>query len=275
MCIYMNYITECGGTPYEVARIAKHVFNGRHVCVKRNKWYEFNGAHWERHEGGYAPRHELSLSIRDLFVATVSNMRSRLRVFPSPTTVQNKCEKMMQISSNLRDTHYKDKCLVHMAKMMKDPDFVSKLDTRRDLIAFKNGVWDLKKRRFRAGRKEDYLFATTGCAYYDDPDVRQYARVEQQWKTLYPQEEVRIYMVNEFIRELHWHAGENRYGIPTYKNLDTHTGDAIDDPVVKMEFVRYLLEHYDATHVLRKANILRIQNDDSPSFSIWVSSIYW
>lgn len=273
--MFVTYITECNGTPYELARIAKHVLNGRHVCVKRNKWYEFNGVHWERHGGGTVPRHELSLSVRDLFIATVSSLRSRLCVSPCMMTVQKKCDRMMRISSNLQDMHYKDKCLVHMAKMMRDPDFVGKLDTRHDILAFKNGVWDMKKHRFRAGRKEDYLFATTGCMYYDDPDVGEYTRVEQYWEALYPQEDVRVYMVNEFIGDLHWHASENRYGIPVYRNIDTHvthlnTGDDID-PTITMEFMRYVLKHYDEAHVTRKANMLRLKNDDSPSFSFWSS----
>jgi hypothetical protein len=50
------------------------------------------------------------------------------------------------------------------------PNFYHKLDAKPNLIGFQNGVYDVKKKKFREGRPNDYLTKSTGYSY-TRPDV--------------------------------------------------------------------------------------------------------
>ena len=57
-------------------------------------------------------------------------------------------------------------------KLFYDPSFYERLDENRDLIGFKNGVYDLKNMVFRQGTPDDYISFSTGINYkeYNEED---------------------------------------------------------------------------------------------------------
>jgi len=79
-----------------------------------------------------------------------------------------------------------------------DREFVSKLDQSRELIAFRNGVYDLDACVFRKGRPEDYLSIMLNCSYqeqlsWDHPSVPQ---LEEILESFFPMPDLREYMVD-------------------------------------------------------------------------------
>lgn len=250
----MDEIMDCDGSPFAIACIAKKMLNDNHVCVKRGTWYEFDGTLWQKHRQGYRARQELSESILKRFISAVSNLMSQLTMDDHHNDtvflkeIKKKCAKLSKIALKLQNRTFKDRCLCEMTKQMRDPDFAVNLDSNTHLIAFKNGVWDLKQGRFRRACKEDFLYTNTHCDYYDVVNADIYARVEQYWESLHPDEVERASMINTFVRELHWRAGENKYNMTWYQNIERNLATLLvgdrNDPCVRTEFMRYVLRHY-------------------------------
>ncbi|KAJ3235387.1 hypothetical protein HDU78_005238 [Chytriomyces hyalinus] len=70
----------------------------------------------------------------------------------------------------------KDKDLSYVLQMATDdfirnrPEFLTKLDTKKDLIAFPDGVYDLTKGEFCSASPDDYITLCTGYAYPGEAD---------------------------------------------------------------------------------------------------------
>jgi phage/plasmid-associated DNA primase len=79
------------------------------------------------------------------------------------------------VNQKLDTTKYKDSVWKQVKALLSDTKFVEKLDANVDLLGFDNGVLDLKARRFRDGRPEDFVSMSVGYsrATEVDPAVRQ------------------------------------------------------------------------------------------------------
>jgi P4 family phage/plasmid primase-like protien len=114
----------------------------------------------------------------------------------------------------------------HIGKTLQDLSFYSKLDTNSDLIAFNDCVYDLSTKTMREGKPDDCISLTTG---YDFPTQSQGCEEEiiTFFKQLYPNEELRIYMIRQLAQVLcgkrrksvHFHTGDGNNGKSTIFNL--------------------------------------------------------
>jgi P4 family phage/plasmid primase-like protien len=88
------------------------------------------------------------------------------------------------------------KDIVEDCKLFFDePRFVSKLNCKKHLVPFTNGVFDLLNKEFRPSRKEDYVLLTTDYDYHpeeNNPNV--YLFLEQ----ILPNKTVRDYVLKKF-----------------------------------------------------------------------------
>lgn len=80
--------------------------------------------------------------------------------------------------ANLKNKGFRDSVLGDIAESVADDGFQDRLDTRRDLIGWANGVFDLQAQIFRDGDPDDYVTMSTGHEYKppDHPDYRETAR---------------------------------------------------------------------------------------------------
>mmetsp|Transcript_15054 Transcript_15054/g.26156 ORF Transcript_15054/g.26156 Transcript_15054/m.26156 type:complete len:114 (-) Transcript_15054:473-814(-) len=79
-----------------------------------------------------------------------------------------------------------------MREYFFDTTFLAKLDSDPNLIAFTNGVWDLKKGLFRSACPDDNLSISTGYDYLEQVNQDDKSRVQQYWKSLHPEPEERV-----------------------------------------------------------------------------------
>ncbi|KAJ3078614.1 hypothetical protein HK102_004367, partial [Quaeritorhiza haematococci] len=86
-----------------------------------------------------------------------------------------------------------DKLATEVGKRSKK--FLDTIDTNRDLIAFENSVYDLKKDRFRATEPEDYLTLSVGYRFEAERDPEIEGRVHDFSAKVFPDPHVKEYML--------------------------------------------------------------------------------
>lgn len=102
---------------------------------------------------------------------------------------------------SLQDRHYKDNVIHQMKEFMYDSEFIKKLDSNRNLIAFTNGVWELKEHKFRKAIPDDFLSLSVRYDYVDTPDPIYQRKVIKYWETLHPNQQQREYIIRTFYKK--------------------------------------------------------------------------
>jgi len=161
------------GPHADVANVIYHYFKDCFRCgnIKENTWYFFNealGGKWEITEQGHILRSRLSSEIVDLYmtylkkyqdIANQEDEESEKKAIYE-TRVGNICKVIVK----LKDSSYKDKIMKECKEYFYDKNFMEKLNDKKDLIGFENGVYDLTKSEFREGLPDDYVSLSTGLS---------------------------------------------------------------------------------------------------------------
>ncbi len=223
-------MAKCDGSHNAVAAIAHKLLRDRHVCASAdgNLWYAFDGARWVQDEKGAEARAALSAVVREHFTQAIMDisMAAPLEDSASRSTrgrskEQEQCALLNTVSFKLRDAHFKDSVLRELREFMFDRTFADTLDADPNLLGFDNGVWDLRERRFRAGRPEDRVSLSVGYDYVEAADAdattaAAAAEVARYWATVHPDPEQREYMMRMLARQL--------YGDPCGNYVHIHSG---------------------------------------------------
>jgi phage/plasmid-associated DNA primase len=131
---------------------------------------------------------------------------------------------MLKISCKLNDETFKDGVIKALREYFYDRDFLDKLDANPNLLAFSNGVWELKEKKFRQARAEDFVSMNTGYDYCDDPDPEADAKIQQYWEMLHPDPGQREYIQKTFARQLYGDSGNELFHIHTGRNATASNG---------------------------------------------------
>jgi phage/plasmid-associated DNA primase len=221
-------VEACNGTHNSVASIAYKVLKGKYVCATANGrlWYEFGGTLWQEDKEGIHMRHDLSTTVREQFLLTVNRVSSTFSIddletaskaSTSRTVNQNKqlCETLLKVAFKLQDSGFKDSVVKEMREYFFDASFMRKLDGDPNLIAFTNGVWDLKLATFRAATPEDYVSLSVGFAYTpESAETREtYTKMVAYMRKLHPDPGQYSYVIKTFARQLQGDAGHNLFHV--------------------------------------------------------------
>lgn len=76
-----------------------------------------------------------------------------------------------------------------------DTTIESKMNSNANLIGFKDGVFDFNSMEFRDGQKDDYITMSANVYYKDTIDEEKYKFVEQFFKDILPNDEIRRYFL--------------------------------------------------------------------------------
>ena len=230
----------CNGSHNDVARIAHRLLEGRYVCASADGkvWYGVGaGGLWAIDEGAISVRHELSTTVREHFVAALNRLlteaceddvRSGSAVSSSRGgrrrgdgcgrgEVREATDKLLGIAFKLQDAGFKDGVMKEMREYFFDATFMRRLDADPNLLGFKNGVFDLRQRRFRVAEPEDCVSLSTGCEWKEDADDEEAAearrKVDRYWETLHPDPEQRRYVMATIARQLYGDHGQELFHI--------------------------------------------------------------
>ena len=189
------------GSHFDVAMLMKEEFGDRFVCasISGNIWYEFAGHKWEEVEEGYTLRKKIS----DYIVIKYTELLNE--IFPLTNNIDKKdhnaevafkeCKRMIQ---NLKVNTYKNAVMKEAKDIFYDKDFFKKLNSNPYLIAFKNGVYDLKKNEFRRGMPDDFISRSMPISYKVYPDDhKDLIEVNNYWTKVFPDELLRRYFLDK------------------------------------------------------------------------------
>jgi P4 family phage/plasmid primase-like protien len=216
----------CNGTHNDVARIASKFLQGKFVCVTSNgkMWYRFDGSLWKEDLDGIQARHALSSTVRAAFVQEIPRilMEDDARSVVSSATgggslmngnseAKNTAKIMFATAHKLQDSGFKDSVMKELREYMLDKDFPDRLDSNPNLVAFTNGVWDLKSAWFRPATPEDHVSMSVRYDYSEEDGEEDKAKIDRYWRTLHPEDEQRLYMMRMFGRQLYGDSGNEKF----------------------------------------------------------------
>ena len=97
-----------------------------------------------------------------------------------------------------------------------DKDFNKNLDENKDLLCFNNGVYDLKKMKFRKGRPNDYISLCTNIDYkpYDEKDEN-IKNLNNYFEKVFIDEDIREYMKLLLSSFIQGHTPDEKFHIFT------------------------------------------------------------
>jgi P4 family phage/plasmid primase-like protien len=178
---YMNIIRETmdelfviaeEGCDYDLAKLVFELYKYKYKCVslKHNAWYEFKDHRWEEIDNGCSLNIRISEGVVSEFALLSSQYLKKCdteRGHVQRDVAIKKSSDIMKLTKKLRSDSFKSSIMNQCKILFLDKKFEEKLDANKDLIAFDNGVYDLKNEYFRDGVQDDYITFSVGYKYQE------------------------------------------------------------------------------------------------------------
>ena len=185
-----------GGTHNDIARILYAEYGNEFVCARCNpgRWFRFSGHVWEEIEDGLDLRRKISDEVVQLF-------RDKCRTLYEAATddpgAQGRLKLYQKIVANLKSAPFKTNVMREAGEIFYNKAFLEKLDSNPYLMAFKNGIYDLEKNVFRAGKPEDFISKTMPINFKNfSNDDRQVRDVYSFLEKVFPDKSVRDFFID-------------------------------------------------------------------------------
>lgn len=168
------------GSHNDIAKILHAEYGNEFVCasVANKAWYQFVGHRWECIEEGIFLREKISSVVCNMFKETRRNVyaveEKESGEDADEKQMSEKVKSLTKIIKELKNASFKDNVMKEAREVFYDKRFKDKLDNNPYLIAFKNGVYDLKEDVFRNGRPEDFISKSMPINYtqYEETDEK-------------------------------------------------------------------------------------------------------
>ena len=208
--LYQQYIDEITkshveysleGSDYDIAKILYYNYSSEFVCtdLKPVVWYQFSNHKWIDIQDGIYLRKRLSDEIikvyedmlKDIQENSIGCDKAQEAMFKVKTS---QVKKIMQ---KLKTNNSKNAIMKEAADLFYNKHFREKLNTNPYIIAFKNGVYDLKSNVFRNGKPEDYLSKGLSINYVEFSEIDdKIMQVQDFFMKVFPDTSVRKYFLD-------------------------------------------------------------------------------
>lgn len=220
-----NAILNCNCTHNAISAVASKLLKGRYVCALASGklWYVFDGTLWKEDHECIGIRRELSTTVREQVFLTMSKYRSSFNIDDMQSTtstdtvsseMKQTCDRLSNIARKLEDANFKDNVTREMREHLYDDKLLDKLDSNPNLIAFTNGVWQLKEKCFRPSSPEDYVSLSVGYPYENfdqQTELELRDTVLSYFVSLHPDALQREYIMKTFARQLYGDHGNELF----------------------------------------------------------------
>ena len=226
------YNNQKGAGDYDIAKIVAKYVDDKYVCadVKYNIWYEFRDHHWNVSDSCSSLRNIISNEVRQLYIDKADSIAEQMielkKKFDSEKTEENKknnrypkpddpkneeedearesCQKLQKVYNKIQEiiqrlgkTNDKKNIMIELRDILKEENFIDRLDNNEFLLCCSNGVVDFKTKTFRDGKPEDMISKCTNVPYITqdkiDPELTKdlIKFIEQ----IHPYENTRVYFL--------------------------------------------------------------------------------
>lgn len=197
-------INSFNGSHNDLAKLLFEEYGNEFVCssIVNKTWYQYskNASKWEQMEDGTFLRSRISNElVRILEPIGTEHLKNQIRAADKVVAKDNEAglKQIQKICMNLKTSSFKNHIMREAQEVFYDRKFRDKLDTNPYIIAFQNGVYDLKLNVFRNGRPEDYLSKSMPIDFKefkeDDNEVRE---VHNFLEKVFPDRSVRQYFMD-------------------------------------------------------------------------------
>jgi hypothetical protein len=236
---------KCNLQHKDMARFAFIYVVDKFVYGGDRKWYYFNGSLWkEDFECNILHKH-LDKTIRKDLVALKdsekqksshlkeliesnqdeTNMARAQKDDMLKTALENKkseyeheiefCDRNInhveKMIIKLDDMNFSKKMIEALSYKLSNYTFIDELDTKMNLLAFNNEVWDFDSNCFRSSVPSDMVSLSVNYDYTPVKNEQVANTVRHYWNTLHPEETQRNYVLQMFARQLYGDKGGNLF----------------------------------------------------------------
>lgn len=189
------------GSHYDLAKACFERYGNEFVCasIVQNMWYQYQNHKWKQIEAGVF----LSQKLSEELVTTFSDKGKELFEKMASCSTDEKDmlaaqQKLVQkMIDNLKRTPFKANVMKECKEVFYNENFHRILDKNPWLIGFKNGVYDLKINKFRAGVPEDYISLQMPIEYSEYSETDKIVQdVYDFFEKIFPDREVRDYFLD-------------------------------------------------------------------------------
>jgi P4 family phage/plasmid primase-like protien len=154
------------------------------------EWFYFNGVFWENDQE--------SLTLHDRLVKLCVNFDTIIKFYENLPKIDSNEKIIKNVTSLIGKLHkpgFQDEIIRGAKFYYRDKDFKIKIDSKKQLVPFNNGAYDLTTSTFRKTTKEDFITLTMDYDY--DPDVFN-QDVQIFIEQVLPDKYVRDYVLKKF-----------------------------------------------------------------------------
>lgn len=261
------------GSHNDIAKLLYTEYGTEFVCssVVSKTWYQFRNHKWEEIEGGSFLSERISNEIVKLYGKLGGDIfaKSAIADKTDESSCQLKIKQLQKIISNLKNSPYKSNIMKEACEVFFNKNFKNKLDTNPYLIAFKNGVYDLKLNIFRAGRPEDYLSKSMPISYvnFSKTDKR-VIDVYDFLEKVFPDTSIRNYFLDTTSDVF---VGGNHQKIGIFWTGEGDNGKSVTQTIVERMLGEYAIKISTSLLTSKKAGI----GSASPELSRAGGGVRW
>lgn len=217
-------------------------FLQKDFIYSNGEWYTFTGYVWKLDKEGLSMRKQI-MGISSVFLKIQKYYESTKTDEQSITLVKN----VKSMINKLHKPGFEEEVLRGAKLFYNDEEFIGKLNSKKHLLPFKNGVYDLLQAKFRSTKKDDYINLTCG---YDFDQNANNPEVFYFLEKILPIKSVRDYVLRKLAECLN---GD----IPN-TNFLMFIGDGANGKSQLLNLMKYTLgdfgEKVEVTLLTRKRN---------------------
>lgn len=205
-------------THTDIAKVVHFMYKDMYRCCyikDKPYWYEFKGHRWELSPNGVSLRMRLSNDVFKAYSSTAAYYHTKASSTDNETEQSIFSEigkKLAGIAMSLKKPYFKNNVMAECLELfyVSQQEFYDKLDERKELIGFRNGVYDLDMGYFRDGMPEDMISMSTNCCFIPkEKYIQHYVnRLEKFSSSLFENKEKENYFLDKIAGSIHGYKPE-------------------------------------------------------------------
>lgn len=229
-------------TTWTIVKVVHHLGKYHYNCVKSGEWYHFKNHKWMgNNEGAFL--YFISENVAHYYRQVRDYYRDNTE---SPELKQKRITCIQKIIDKLTNINSKMDIIREAKTYFYEEDFYStqngtinfekRLDEKRNLLCFTNGVLDLDTDIFRDGNPYDFITLSVGYDFVPESNPEKRKIVEDFFNNMQPDEEEKTYLLLFLSSMLHGMTNEEVFHI--------FTGAAANGKSLLRDLLMYTLGDY-------------------------------